>query len=433
MVTMFLQSAYSFVDGLFVSNLIGETALSAINVVWPVIAVVTAVGTGVGCGGAVLMSVKQGEGKEGESDLIRANTLILLLTAGAITTALFFPILRPLLRWMGADGELLELSVRYGQIMAGGGIIQVLSCGLTPMLRNDGRAVTAMAIMVSGLVVNLALDYVLMAWFHLGVEGAAAASLAAQGVTALSCLLILFLQRRNPLRPAQFQTRPAYWKRVLWTAVSPFGISLAPSLLILAHNVACLASGDDLAVAAYALISSTVGSCRILLIGVAEGIQPLASYAHGAGDIPALRRIRNKAVVTALAVSVGLFLFTVATARWYPALYGYTDSDAIAASYRAVMLTAPQLIFTGLVRVTNSFFYAIGKNRYSLFMIYFDPLVLTPVMLALLMGLLGTDGIWLNAVVTQLALNLAALWMFRRHEKELKKLEGDADKGGLTP
>ena len=72
MITMFLQSAYSMIDGLFVSNLIGDTALSAVNVAWPVIAVVTAIGTGVGCGGAVIMSTKQGEGKNEESNIVRA-------------------------------------------------------------------------------------------------------------------------------------------------------------------------------------------------------------------------------------------------------------------------------------------------------------------------------------------------------------------------
>lgn len=112
-------------------------------------------------------------------------------------------------------------------------------------------------------------------------------------------------------------------EKIFKTAVSPFGISLTPSLLILYHNVACLKFGGDLAVNAYALISSTVGSYRVLLIGVAEGIQPLASYAYGAHDFHAIRKIRNKAVITAMSVSFFLFIFTIATARFYPAIYGY--------------------------------------------------------------------------------------------------------------
>lgn len=136
-------------------------------------------------------------------------------------------------------------------------------------------------------------------------------------------------------------------EKIFKTAVSPFGISLTPSLLILYHNVACLKFGGDLAVNAYALISSTVGSYRVLLIGVAEGIQPLASYAYGAHDFHAIRKIRNKAVITAMGVSFFLFIFTIATARFYPAIYGY-EGEAAEFGYHAVMVTAAQLILQDL-------------------------------------------------------------------------------------
>ena len=175
-----------------------------------------------------------------------------------------------------------------------------------------------------------------------------------------------------------------------------------------------------LAVSAYALITATVGSYRILLIGVADGIQPLASYANGAGDWNTLRRLRNKGIGTAVAVSAALFAFTMATAGFYPALYGYSG-QAAELSVHAVRVTAWQLLFTGLVRVTNGFFFAVGKTRYALFMIYFDPLVLTPAALLVLPRLLGLEGIWLTAVVTQLLLNFAAGWMFWRYSRALAR------------
>ena len=391
MITMFLQSAYSMIDGLFVSNLIGDTALSAVNVAWPIIAVVTAIGTGVGCGGAVMMSTKQGEGKNEESNIVRANVILALLASSIVVTILFLILLTPLLKLMGAEGELLRLSQIYGRVMLTGGVLQILSCGLTPLLRNDNRAVSAMMIMVGGLFVNLGLDFVFMYVFHMGIGGAAGASLCAQLFTTLCCLMILGTKKTDPIRFSQFIIRKEYWKKIFKTAVSPFGISLTPSLLILYHNVACLKFGGDLAVKAYALISSTVGSYRVLLIGVAEGIQPLASYAYGAHDFHAIRKIRNKAVITAM----------------------------------GVMVTAAQLIFTGLVRVTNSFFYSVGKDKYSLFMIYFDPLIMTPLTIVILPRIFGLDGIWITAVVTQFILNIVAFGMFASHERQMKRMEAE--------
>lgn len=424
MITMFLQSAYSMIDGLFVSNLIGDTALSAVNVAWPVIAVVTAIGTGVGCSGAVMMSTKQGEGKNEESNIVRANVILALLASSIVVTILFLVLLTPLLKLMGAEGELLRLSQIYGRVMLTGGVLQILSCGLTPLLRNDNRAVSAMMIMVGGLFANLGLDFVFMYVFHMGIGGAAGASLCAQLFTTLCCLIILGTKKTDPIRFSQFMIRKEYWKKIFKTAVSPFGISLTPSPLILYHNVACLKFGGDLAVNAYALISSTVGSYRVLLIGVAEGIQPLASYAYGAHDFHAIRKIRNKAVITAIGVSFFLFIFTIATARFYPAIYGY-EGEAAELGYHAVMVTAAQLIFTGLVRVTNSFFYSVGKDKYSLFMIYFDPLIMTPLTIVILPRIFGLDGIWITAVVTQFILNIVAFGMFASHERQMKRMEAE--------
>lgn len=424
MITMFLQSAYSMIDGLFVSNLIGDTALSAVNVAWPVIAVVTAIGTGVGCSGAVMMSTKQGEGKNEESNIVRANVILALLASSIVVTILFLVLLTPLLKLMGAEGELLRLSQIYGRVMLTGGVLQILSCGLTPLLRNDNRAVSAMMIMVGGLFANLGLDFVFMYVFHMGIGGAAGASLCAQLFTTVCCLMILCTKKTDPIRLSQFMIRKEYWKKIFKTAVSPFGISLTPSLLILYHNVACLKFGGDLAVNAYALISSTVGSYRVLLIGVAEGIQPLASYAYGAHDFHAIRKIRNKAVITAIGVSFFLFIFTIATARFYPAIYGY-EGEAAELGYHAVMVTAAQLIFTGLVRVTNSFFYSVGKDKYSLFMIYFDPLIMTPLTIVILPRIFGLDGIWITAVVTQFILNIVAFGMFASHERQMKRMEAE--------
>ncbi len=422
MITMFLQSAYSMIDGLFVSNLIGDTALSAVNVAWPVIAVVTAIGTGVGCSGAVMMSTKQGEGKNEESNIVRANVILALLESSIVVTILFLVLLTPLLKLMGAEGELLRLSQIYGRVMLTGGVLQILSCGLTPLLRNDNRAVSAMMIMVGGLFANLGLDFVFMYVFHMGIGGAAGASLCAQLFTTVCCLMILCTKKTDPIRLSQFMIRKEYWKKIFKTAVSPFGISLTPSLLILYHNVACLKFGGDLAVNAYALISSTVGSYRVLLIGVAEGIQPLASYAYGAHDFHAIRKIRNKAIITAMSVSFFLFIFTIATAWFYPAIYGY-EGEAAELGYHAVMVTAAQLIFTGLVRVTNSFFYSVGKDKYSLFMIYFDPLIMTPLTIVILPRIFGLDGIWITAVVTQFILNIVAFGMFASHERQMKRME----------
>ncbi|MDR1764749.1 MAG: multidrug transporter MatE [Lachnospiraceae bacterium] len=432
MITMVIQGIYSIVDGLFLSNLIGDKGLSAIGVAWPIMSFVVALGTGIGCGGAVIMSMRQGAGDWDASNKARANTLIALGIAGVGATVLFNIILTPALHAMGVYGELYDLAMKYARLMVMGCAVQIFSAGLPPILRNDKRTTAAMTIMVCSMGIHMVILFVLLYGFGATTEASGVASLAAQAFTITCCLSILFGNKKNPIRREHFEMDWSILARIAKNAVSPFGISLTPSLLILYHNVQCIKYGGDIGIAVYSVITSTVGSWRLLLIGVAEGIQPLASFAYGANAYDAMKRIRNKALVTAISVSVFLFLFTLATTRFYPGMFGFSGELA-AAIIPAVMLTSVQLAFTGVVRVSNSFFYAVGKYKYSLFMIYFDPLVMTPILLAVLPRLFGMTGIWICAPVAQLILNIIAFFMYAAHDREITRLRDAAAGSAAAP
>lgn len=418
MVTMFLQGLYSIVDGLFVSNMVGGSGLSAINVVWPVIAVIVAIGTGIGAGGSALMSMKQGEGNPEESNTIRANVMILLALVGIAITILFNLCLPPALRIMGAEGDIYHYGMQFGTVLVLGSVVVIFATGLPPMLRNDNRVVSSMVIMISGLLCNTLLDCLFLYVFGLGVRGAALASLVSQCLTVAACLTVMITNRKNPLKLKQFTPQIRWMKKIIGAGISPFGISLTPSLLIMYNNVACIHYGGNVGIAIYSLISSTIGSYRLLLIGVADGIQPLASFVKGAQDYKTMKRIRNRGIRTAVGLSVFLFIFTVLTARYYGNLFGYSK-DIIKVALVPILIESTQLIFTGLVRVSNSFFFAVGKHKYSLFMIYFDPLFMTPLLLLTLPRIFGMNGVWISTTISQVILNVIAVYMYRKHNREI--------------
>ena len=424
MTTMLLQSFYSIVDGLFISNLVGDAGLSAVNVAWPIIAVIVALGTGIGCGGAVQMSMKQGAKDKEGSNRVRGNIIITLAMASILVTAVFSLMLPTLVKLMGAEGLLYDYAMEYGRVMIMGSAIQIFATGLTPILRNENKVVQAMTIMITGLVCNLGLDFVFLYILRLGIMGAASASLVSQLVTVILCVIIISKNKENPIKLNQFKIDFSIIWNILKVGISPFGISLAPSLLIMFNNIQCIAYGGDTAIAIFSIITSTIGSYRILLIGVAEGIQPLVSYAYGAGNFKSIKRIRNKGITTAVVMSFILFVFTVLTAKFYPGIYG-ASKEVSDTAFWPIIISGTQLMFTGLVRVTNSFFYSLGKNKYSLFMIYFDPIIMTPILLFILPKFFGMNGIWISTTVSQVVLNVVAAFMYVHHNKELNK-------GGLT-
>ena len=307
MFTMFLSGLYTIVDGFFVGHAVGDVGLAGIGLVWPVTAVLIALGMGIGVGGSVLMSTARGAGCDENANAARANTLMLLVAASALLT-LFLVFMNPVLVYaLGARGEVYDAAMAYIRIISIGGSMQILASGLIPMIRNSHKTIQAMVIMSTGLVCNIILDACLTMVVPMGLAGAALATIIAQSLTVAGSLICLFRDREHPVRRRHFRLQKRMMAKMLRIGVSPFGLSLMPSVITVYNNLQCLAYGGDLAVSAYAVINYFIGSVLLLLEGVGEGMQPLISYASGAGDYAAMRRLKNRGLMTVLVFSA-LFL-----------------------------------------------------------------------------------------------------------------------------
>ena len=177
MITFLVTGIYVSVDGFFVGRTVGDIGLASVSFAWPIAALILAVGTGIGMGGAVNVSVHMGAGNKEKADKFLGNTITALLIASVALTVMLLMLGKPLLLLMGAKGELLELSSKYVCILAGGAILQVFGSGIPPLLRNKNKAWIAMILMVMNFVIDTTLSGVLVMLFKLGVAGAAWATL----------------------------------------------------------------------------------------------------------------------------------------------------------------------------------------------------------------------------------------------------------------
>ena len=186
MLSQLLNGFFIIVDGFFIGGAMGDNGLAAINVAWPVVALILSTGMGLGTGGAVQVAICRGKGDLEGAGRARGNALLAMAAASLILlTALWFsyPVLLP---WMGAAGELLPLAEEYLRVVILLGAVQLFSSGLLPLLRGSGRPVGAMAVMVLGLLANIFLDWLFVWVLRWGMVGAAAATVTAQfiGVAA---------------------------------------------------------------------------------------------------------------------------------------------------------------------------------------------------------------------------------------------------------
>lgn len=186
-----LSGIYAIVDGFFVGRSIGDTGLSAINIAYPVTALIQAAGTGTGMGGAVMYSVRLAEKRDSEAENFMKGVFFYLALTGILLTVILFPLTDPLLSLMGADGELMKPGREYLSVIVLGSVFQVFGTGVVPLIRNQGKSVQAMYCMIGGFVTNIFLDYLFVWVLRLGMAGAAWASVAGQAVTMAGGLLCM--------------------------------------------------------------------------------------------------------------------------------------------------------------------------------------------------------------------------------------------------
>ena len=422
MIAMLFSGFYSIVDGLFVGNSIGNVGLAAINLVYPIQVVLNATATGVGIGGSVLVSIYRGEGKERDMEHSAMQTIILLLIFGAILPVFFLGTKGIILNFLGAEGAIYKGADDYITTILIGGMLPVLGNGLNPIVRNQGKPIVATQNMVAGLVTNIVLDYVFIYKMNLGMFGAALATITAQGVVAtMNVIYVVKLNHKN-FKMDYILPNITKIKRIMKIAVSPFGQTIVPSIIIILTNWKCIEYGGDGAVAIYSVISYELACAQLLIQGIGDGVQPLFSYYFGANKERELHYVYNKAFFLCSIFSVFLMVmtmvFSVQLAKYFNISPELMNETAL-----ALKTTAFAYAFFGVTRVTSAYFYATNHTKFSNLLIYIEPIVIAPAMLWIFTELFGLSGVWMAYPAIQVILSSISLVLKSpnmEHKKELK-------------
>ena len=392
-----LSGVYAIVDGFFVGQSMGDAGLSAINIAFPVAALIQSLGTGIGMGGAVIWSVKRGSGDtESANRYIRA-ALYLLLFAGIVMTAFIF-ITEPILRLFGAEGDVLALGKDYLDVIVLGAAFQIFATGIVPIIRNNGGSVFAFITMMSGFAANILLDYLFVWVLHRGTEGAAIATILGQAITAIEAFAYLLFKKLP--RFGSFASFGKCAARIAKVGIAPFGLTLSPMISLMLINRFCMMHGGEAAVACYACIAYAMTIAQMLIQGVGDGSQPLMSQYYGQGQLLTSGKIKKIAYAAAgiLAALCCLILFFARHA--VGPLFGSSASvGEDVAQVLPIFLIG--LLFYAFSRITTAGFYATEKTAFSYLCVYAEPLLML-VLLFILPLFMGQAGVWWSAVSAQI-------------------------------
>lgn len=416
MIAFTMSGMYSVVDGLFVGKAAGDIGLAAINIAWPIPAVITALGVGIGTGGSVLYSNMMGKGDREGCRRMFNTTATLLVLAGILLSLFLFLVRDPLLQILGAEGEVLEEAQKYTGIIIAGGVLQVCGTGITPILRNMNLSFAAMISMVTGFAVNIGVNYYLMFPMGMGIRGAAWGTVTAQLVVLVISVAVLLKAYKEKARPALEGKLAA---GICRSGVTAFGVSLAPTVALIFTNWQCLRYGGNAAVACYAVISYIVFPVQYLLTGIGDGVQPLLSYYNGAGKPAELAQVRKTARAGAGVLGViamaAVFICTPYLARWF----GLSD-EAVVFFETGMRISALAFLVTGFVKFNLSYLNAVLKTKLAVIFTFAESLIVSPAYLFLLPVAVGMSGIWISLPATAVTM-LVIYGILNRKEMSYEK------------
>ena len=266
MLAFALSGVYAIADGFFVGNALGDDALAAINVAFPLTAFLQAVGTGIGMGGAVEYAISMGSGDKDRCNRFFGVSLIALFVSGLALTLVFWLFAPQVLSLFGATGSIHQLADEYIRYISLGALFQVLGTGLVPFIRNMGGAVTAMVAMIVGFFANVFLDYLMVWVLPWGMMGAALASVLGQAATFVVCAAFFVVKRQKPRLPYKGEGGHLL-KRIVGVGLSPFGLTYSPNITLILINKSAALVGGAAAVTYYAPVSYICTIVVLLLPG----------------------------------------------------------------------------------------------------------------------------------------------------------------------
>lgn len=407
-----LSGVYAIVDGFFVGNSIGDAGLSAINIAYPIVALLQSVGIGIGMGGAVKYSIYLAENKETEARAYIAGALRLMLIFSIALTIILYAASAKLLSALGASGELLSLGNEYIRIIALGTLMQIFGTGLVPFMRNYGGAFWAMVAMIAGFVTNIILDYTFVWVMNEGMFGAALATVIGQGVTMVIAWIYCAAKGNITFRLSASEM-PGITAQIVKIGLAPFGLTLIPNISLVIINRFSISYGGEQAVAVYACIAYIICIVYLILQGVGDGSQPLMSRYYGMNDQTLLKQTKMYAYELAMALSaLGMLLLFMFRGR-IGVLFG-SSAEVNAGIMEILPIFLLSVPFVAVTRITTAGFYATEKSILSYILTFIEPVLMLILMLILPLLFGGQIMIWWSTVFARILTAALAVFLTQR-------------------
>ena len=422
MIAMTASSLYNIIDRAFIGQVVGPEAIAGLGVTFPFMNLSAAFGAAVGVGSSTSISVKLGQKDYRTAQQLLGNTVTLNLIIGLCVAVVCLLFLNPILRFFGASDQTLPYAREFMEVILCGNVITHMYFGMNAVLRAASKPRHAMYATIFTVAMNILLDVVFIWWWGWGIRGAAFATLISQTL-ALTWQMWLFSNKKELLHLQRgiYRLKSALVKNIISIGISPFLMNVCACVIVIFMNNQFVHYGGDMAVGAYSIANSIGMMFVMFVMGVNQGMQPIAGYNYGANLTDRLMRVLKLSIWAATGIMIIGWLIAMFL-PYYCARLFTNDDTLISMAIDGIRINMLVFPIIGFQMVVTNFFQCIGRVKISIFLSLSRQLLFLLPLLLVLPLIWGLNGVWAALPASDTISAIVALVMMGKIRK-IKKLK----------
>lgn len=420
-VAMTASSLYNIIDRAFLGQVVGPLAISGLAITFPFMNLSGAFGAAVGVGASTAISVKLGQKDYRTAENLLGNTVTLNLLIGFFFAVICLIFLDPILRFFGASDETLPYARSFMQVILLGNMVTHMYFGMNAVLRAASKPRQAMFATLFTVVMNILLDVVFIVWWHWGIRGAALATVISQTL-ALGYQMKLFVNKREllHLKKGIYKLKTDLVKNIVGIGISPFLMNLCTCIIVIFMNNQFVRYGGDLTVGSYGIANAIATVFAMFVMGLNQGMQPIAGYNYGSQQLDRLLRVLNLTMLWATIIMTTGWLIGELL-PYYCARVFTNDEQLLELSVKAIRINMLFFPIIGFQMVAGNFFQCIDKVKISIFLSLSRQLIVLLPLLYVLPLFFGVDGVWYSLPASDFTASLIAFAVMANYMRKFKK------------
>lgn len=417
-IMLVFTSIYGVVDGFFVSNFAGKAPFTAVNFIIPFLMILGCFGFMFGTGGGALIAKTLGEGKKENANKIFSMIVYSSMIAGVILAVLGLVFIRPVAAILGAEGELLDNCVIYGQIILIAIPAYILQYEFQCLFATAEKPQLGLYITIAAGVTNITLDALFVAVFKWGLQGAAAATALSQCVGGIIPLIYFTRPNNSLLKLGKFYFNIRSLLTVCGNGSSELMTNISMSIVNMLYNTQLMKYADEDGVAAYGVLMYVSMIFNAIFIGYSVGTSPAVSYHYGAENEKELKNLRKKSYNIIGTFAIIMFILAEVLAMPLAKIFVGYDEELLNLTLNGFTIFSFSFLFAGFVIFSSAFFTALNNGLVSALISFLRAFVFQIASVLILPIFWEINGIWISIVIAEiLAAAVSALFLLGNKKK----------------